>query len=168
MTAPTPITTAPWRRSMARGALVIAAVGALAVAVIVVSAGGGPTPAYAVVSRPDGSTAISIRELIGVAGANKKLAALGLPVHIVRSYAGCRLRRRQYRSDRLPIDRARRISRLAGPADHPTIVIKHGAIPAGDQVVIAVRKLDDARPTAIALQTAIYVASTPPCLPAVG
>jgi hypothetical protein len=144
----------------------LAALGlALAAAVTAIAIGlssGGGTPAYAVLSNPDGTVTVTIRQLVGVKGADEKLASLGVPVRVVRSEAGCLLRSGEYKTPRISPELFQRISKLAGPA---SIVITPSAIPSGDTIVIGAREL---APGAVGLQTGIYEGTTPPCLPLAG
>jgi hypothetical protein len=151
------------RRLAPLATLGLALAAALAALVIGLSSGGG-TPAYAVLSNPDGTITVTIRELVGVKGADEKLASLGVPVRVVRSEAGCQIRPGEYDSARISPPLLQRISKLAGPAGSG-VVIAPSAIPAGDTVVIGARELG---PGAVGLQTAIYHGMIPPCLPLAG
>jgi hypothetical protein len=152
------------RRPAPLAALGLALAAALTAIVIGLSSTGG-TPAYAVLSNPDGTITVTIRELVGVKGADEKLASLGVPVHVVRSEAGCQVRSGEYKVPRISPELFQRISKLAGPAGSAALVITPSAIPAGDTVVIGAR---EPGPGAVGLQTVIYEGTTPPCLPLAG
>jgi hypothetical protein len=157
------------RRGRARSragltALGLAVAAALAAVVIGLSSG-PPTSAYAVVSNPNGTVTVTIRELAGISGADEKLVALGIPVRVVPSEAACPTRPGQYESARISPELSERISHLAGPPSSAAIVIDPSVIPPGDTVVIAARTLE---PGVLALQTVLYEGATPPCLPLTG
>jgi hypothetical protein len=59
-------------------------VGAAAIAIAAASLLGASTspPAFAVTRNPDGTVTVSLRQLSGIAGANEKLAAMGVPARI--------------------------------------------------------------------------------------
>jgi hypothetical protein len=151
-----------WRAPLAALGLALAA--AVTAIVIGLSSGGG-TPAYAVLSNPDGTVTVTIRQLVGVKAADEKLASLGVPVRVVRSEAGCLLGSGEYKTPRISPDLFQRISKLAGPASAASIVITPSAIPSGDTIVIGAREL---APGVVGLQTGIYEGTTPPCLPLAG
>ena len=163
-----PRTPAPVRARRRRlapvAALGLALAAALAAAVIGLSSGGG-APAYAVTSNPDGTITVTIGELAGVTGADETLASLGVPVRVVRSEAGCPIRRGEYDSVRLSPAQFQRISKPGRHARSAAIVITPSAIPAGDTVVIGARELATG---VVGLQTTLYRGATPPCLPLAG
>ncbi len=106
------------RRRRALAGAAIAALAAVCVALAIGASGGGVQPAYAVSVNPDGSVALSVRELLGVGPANARLARLGVRARLVRRETGCTARvrasllppgelGRQTRSLRLPSGGAR-------------------------------------------------------------
>jgi hypothetical protein len=156
------------RRLVPVAALGLALAAALAAIVIALGSGGGTT-AYAVISNPDGTVSVTIKELVGVRGAGEKLESLGVPVRVVRSEAGCPTRPGQYESAHLSAEQSQRISTLAGPASSASVVITPSAIPPGDTVVIGARALESGPGVgAVGLEVAVYKGATPPCLRAVG
>jgi len=161
--APAPVR-ARRRRLAPVAGLGLAFAAALAAVVIGLSSGGG-SAAYAVTTNPDGTVTVTIRELAGVRGADQKLASLGVPVRVVRSEAGCRVRPGDYESARLSPEQFQRISKLSRAPGSAAIVITPSAIPPGDTVVIGARNIS---PGAVGLQTAIYRGATPTCLPLAG
>src|SRR5258708_5486062 len=154
----------PRRRLAPLAALGLALAAALTAVVIGLSSGGG-TPAYAVVSNPDGTITVTIRELVGVKGADEKLASLGVPVRIVRSEAGCQTGSGEYNTPRISPQLFQRIAKLAESGGSAAIGITPSAIPAGGTVLIGARALS---PGVVGLQTGIYEGKTPPCLPLAG
>jgi len=165
----------PWRVPAARtlapaGALALA-LATLLVALVIGfgSGGGGGTPAYAVMRNSDGTVTVTIRELVGVAGANEALGTLGVRARVVRSLRSCPARSGRYRPARLSAEASRQIVQPVFSAGAPSVVIEPSAIPPADTVVIGVRTLDThGGPAAVGLETAIYEGSAPPCLRASG
>ncbi len=80
------------RRRRALAGAAIAALGALCLALAIGGSGGGVQPAYAVTVNPDGSVALSVRELLGVGPANARLARLGVRARLVRRETSCTAR----------------------------------------------------------------------------
>ncbi|MCW3032671.1 MAG: hypothetical protein QOK19_705 [Solirubrobacteraceae bacterium] len=171
-----PRTVAPVRRHVRprrRRLVPVAAVGlalAAGLAAIVIGLGsGGGTSAYAVLSNPDGTVSVTIKELVGVRGASETLASLGVPVRVVPSQRTCPTRPGQFKPARLTAEQSQRISTLAGPADTASVVITPSAIPAGDTVVIGARALSSAAGLgAVGLEIAVYEGAAPTCLRAAG
>lgn len=80
------------RRRRAVTGAAIAALAAVCVALAAGGSGGGVQPAYAISVNPDGSVALSVRELLGVGPANARLARLGVRARLVRREPGCTAR----------------------------------------------------------------------------
>ncbi len=157
------------RRLLPLAAIGLAIAATLTAIVIGLSSGGPGNAAYAVVSKPDGTVSITIRELAGVHGADAKLASLGVPVRAVRSSSACPTRPGQYKRAHLTPEQARRISTLSGPAGSASVLITPSAIPSGDTVVIGARSLGSGPGgEAVGLDTVVYEGATPPCLRASG
>jgi hypothetical protein len=77
------------RRRLGGAALGSAAAGAGLCIAVLLGTAGGTAPAYALSVRADGSVVLSVRELLGVAPANARLARLGVPARLVRRETGC-------------------------------------------------------------------------------
>ncbi len=98
---------------------------ALATAAALVLAASSSPPAFAVTRKPDGTVAVTLREITGVSGANAKLHALGVSdVMVVPVRTGCTTQIA--------------LSYIAtGSPAGSTITITPGGTPAGVTVVIA-------------------------------
>lgn len=160
----------PARRLLPAGALALALATALVALVTGLgSGGGGVTPAYAVVQNGDGTVTVTIRELLGIDGANRELRTLGVRARVVPSEGSCQTDPAQFRQARISEELSRRIVTPVFLAGAPSVVIEPSAIPADDTVVIGVRTLDtQGEPAATGLETAIYEGAAPPCLTASG
>jgi hypothetical protein len=123
--------------------------------------GGGGTPAYAVTSNGDGTITVRIRDVVGIEGANAKLAALGVPVRVVPAEPDCPA---VGTPDRVSPERQHTILSLIGPARIASVKVTPAAIPSGDTLLIGARQLDAG---AIALDGALYKGSGGSCLPLV-
>jgi hypothetical protein len=71
--------------AVAAAALVLAT----ATVVALMSAGSGPSAAYAVVQNPDGSVTLTLDEVLGVTPADEELARLGVRAVVAKVEAGC-------------------------------------------------------------------------------
>lgn len=80
------------RRQRGLSALAAASIAAAGLVLALGTSGSGVSPAYAVVVKPDGSVALSVRELLGVGPANARLASLGVRARLVRREPGCATR----------------------------------------------------------------------------
>ena len=100
------------------------------------------SPAFAVTRNSDGTVSVSIDRLSGIAGANQKLASLGIRAKAVAVGAGCdsnwTVSRQviQAGSERKP-DTAAQLRKLAAVRAAAAARIDPGKIPAGHTVVIA-------------------------------
>lgn len=65
------------------------ALATLAAALAFSLAGTASPPAFAVAARPNGKVTITLRQLAGVTGLNRKLAAMGLGIRAVPVFRGC-------------------------------------------------------------------------------
>jgi hypothetical protein len=165
----TPVPAGRMRRAPRRR-LSIAALGTAAAAVLAAllvglgGSGGGGTPAYAVTSNGDGTITVRIRDVVGIEGANAKLAALGVPVHVVPVEPDCPAVGSGSAPDRVSPERQHTILSPTGPPSIASVKVAPGAIPAGDTLVIGARQLDAG---AIALDGALYKGPGRSCLPLV-
>lgn len=153
------------------GAVALALAAALAAIVIGFGSGGGGggTPAYAVVQNGDGTVTVTIRELLGIDGANRELRTLGVRATVVRSERSCPTRPGRYKAADLPAELSHRIASGSGAPGAPSVVLDPSAIPPRDTVVIGVRKLDaHGGPAAAGLEIGVYEGAVPPCLRAAG
>ncbi|HXD54670.1 MAG TPA: hypothetical protein VN618_07950 [Solirubrobacteraceae bacterium] len=160
----------PAGRLVPAGALAFALAAALAAIVIGFgSGGGGGTPAYAVVSNGDGTVSVTVRELVGVTGANEALRTLGVRARVVHSERACPTQPGEYALARLSSEQSERIAHGGAPSGEPSVVLDPSAIPPGDTVVIGARVLEHRRAlTVTGLEIAIYEGAVPPCLRAAG
>jgi len=149
----------------------IALAAALAAIVIGLASRSTTPPAYAVVRNPNGTVTVTVRELAGVTGADAKLRALGLPVRVVRAYAGCTTRSGAYpRAPLTPEQEAALGVPGRAPDGAASLLIDPAAIPAGDTVVIGAYSLSESpsKPV-VGLEITVYVGTaTPSCLPTPG
>lgn len=141
-------------------ALGLAIAAAVAALVIGLSHNAG-TSAYAVVSNPDGTVTVTIREIEGVAPANQRLAMLGVPVRVAPVTAGCPVTREQLPSVQLPPGRSEQIYRPEpGPAGF-SARIDPAAVPHGDTVLLTAREV---RPGFVALRELLIEGAAPACV----
>ena len=151
-------------RRLSIAALGTAVAGVLAALLIGLGGGAGGTPAYAVTSNGDGTITVMIREIVGIEGANAKLAALGVPVRVVPVEPNCPPVSGGSTPDRVSPERQHTIMSLLGPPGIASVKVTPGAIPSGDTFVIGARQLDAG---AIALGGALYKGPGRSCLPLV-
>jgi hypothetical protein len=125
------------RASLTAAALVGIALVIVVVVVVVASAGTSTDPAYALTTNANGSVTLTVSELVGVHGANQRLASLGLPIVVARMESGCAATGQIVE---IPITSASEIieSRRPEPVG-PTWVIRPAAIPSGDTLQISLR-----------------------------
>ncbi|MFZ0386402.1 MAG: hypothetical protein WAL22_12095, partial [Solirubrobacteraceae bacterium] len=83
-----PLSAGPRRRLPVIAGASLGVAGASAAAVIVLGAASSP-PAFAVTSHPDGTVSVVIRRIDGIAGANHRLAQLGIRARAVQVDAQC-------------------------------------------------------------------------------
>ncbi|HEY5193879.1 MAG TPA: hypothetical protein VIJ39_08435 [Solirubrobacteraceae bacterium] len=147
------------RTPLAAAALALAA--ALIAAILIFTAGGRTTQAYAVTTNADGTVTVTIRQLVGVSGANAKLAKLGVPVTVATVKADCAVGRHS----------TRMAPQLFPRVAHPTKVdgtvgmrIDPSLIPAGDTLRLAAEQVGNGTPAAFALQIALYRGPAPTCV----
>jgi hypothetical protein len=152
------------RRRLPIAALGTAVAGALAALVIGLGGSGGGTPAYAVTSNGDGTITVTIREIVGIEGANAKLAALGVPVRVVPVEPNCQAAGGDSAPDRVSPEREHTLLSPVGPPSNASVKIAPGAIPSGDTLVIGAHQLDAG---AIALGGSLYKGPGRSCLPLV-
>jgi hypothetical protein len=165
--APVPAGRVRWapRRRLSIAALGTAVAGVLTALLIGLgSSGGGGTPAYAVTSNGDGTVTVTIREIVGIEGANAKLAALGVPVHVVPVEPDCPAVGSGSTPDRVSPERQHTILSPTGPPSIASVKVTPAAIPSGDTLVIGARQLNAG---AIALGGALYKEPGRNCLPLV-
>jgi hypothetical protein len=144
---------------LAAGALALAI--ALIAAILIFTAGGRTTQAYAVTSNADGTVTVTIRQLVGVSGANAKLAKLGVPVTVATVRADCAVARHP---THMPPSLFPRVA-------HPTKVdgtvgmkIDPSLIPTGDTLRLAAEQIGSGTPASFALQIALYRGPAPTCV----
>ncbi len=154
-----PIAELPRRRTPTRALAAVATLAAALAAIVLWLGGGRGEPAYAVTQHPDGTVTITIRRLVGVQGADARLAQLGVPVRTVAIEAGCRVSGSRFTPARVSPKTFDRIRRVVRPG--PSVRVQPAAIPAGDTLLLA------ARPTGgvVALHEALYKGPAPSCLP---
>ncbi len=148
------------RRRGPIAALGLAIAAAIAALVIGLSHNAG-TSAYAVVTNPDGTVTVTIRELEGVDPANQRLAMLGVPVRVAPVTDGCPVTREQLPSVQLPPDEARKIYEPEpGPAGF-SVRIDPAGVPHGDTVLLTAREV---RPGFVALRELLIEGAAPSCV----
>ena len=157
--------TAPPRAHLLRRRGPIAAFGlavAAAIAALVVGLShNAGTSAYAVVTNPDGTVTVTIREIEGAAPANERLAMLGVRVRVAPVTQGCPVTRRQLPSAELPLAQARAIYEPEpGPAGF-SVRVDPAAVPDGDTVLLTAREV---RPGLVALRELVIEGAAPPCV----
>ncbi len=128
------------------------------------------TPAFAVTKNPDGTISVTIRSAQGIAGANAKLASLGVRAQAVPALAGCPKRsavppNAQVKQTPTPTKTAERIRQVlinihARQPGLVSVAIKPGQIPAGKTLVLGARS--GAPPRAMLLAKAL-AAGRGPC-----
>jgi hypothetical protein len=150
------------RRLLPIAALGTALAGVIAALVIGLGGGGVGTPAYAVTANGDGTVTVTIREIVGIEGANAKLAALGVPVRVVPVKPDCPAVGKGSAPDRVSPEREHTVLSPVGPAGSASVKITPAAIPSGDTLVLGARQLDAG---AIALGGALYKGPGRDCLP---
>ncbi|HEX4437093.1 MAG TPA: hypothetical protein VH061_09890 [Solirubrobacteraceae bacterium] len=152
------------RRRLPIAAFATALAGVLAALLIALGGGGAGTPAYAITANGDGTVIVTIREIVGIEGANAKLAALGVPVRVVPVEPDCPAVSTGSAPDRVSPEREHTILSPVGPAGNASVKVTPGAIPSGDTLVLGARQLDAG---AIALGGALYKGPGRSCLPLV-
>ena len=156
----------PPRGRRRRRALLLAAFAAVPCAVLLAADpgrdGSGPAAAYSVARNADGSLTVTIRSLLGVDGANAHLAAVGVPVRVVRIAPRCRLLRGGWHAERISPERWPLLAAPRPGAGGGSIRIWPGSIPAGDTLVVGVRRLS---PGAVGMTEGLYRGGRPTCLP---
>ncbi len=135
---------------------------AVALAALVIGLGrGGATSAYAVVTNPDGSVTVTIKELVGVEPANQRLQELGLPVAIPPVRADCPTSQTELRPAPLTVEQSRRTFEPLGGHGAYSIRIDPAAIPAGDTLVLRAYELPSGL---IAMRALVVEGPAPSCL----
>jgi len=148
------------RRRGPIAALGLAIAAAVAALVIGLSHNAG-TSAYAVVTNPDGTVTVTIREIEGAAPANQRLAMLGVPVRVAPVTAGCPVTREQLPSVQLPPGQSAQIYRPEpGPAGF-SVRIDPAAVPHGDTVLLTAREV---RPGFVVLRELLIEGAAPACV----
>lgn len=137
-----------------------ATLAAAAVALALWLGGGSSQPAYAVTQHADGTVTVTIRTLVGVQGADAKLAELGVPIRTVAVEAGCRVNPRELHPARISPKLVEQLRRGARPGA-ASVEVQPDAIPGGYTLLLAARRLGHE----IGLHEALYKGSAPPCLP---
>ena len=153
----------PAPRLLRRGVLAGAAAalaGALAAILIGLGSGGSPA-AYAVTQNADGTVTVTIRQLVGVTGADAKLRSLGLPVRAAPLRPSCPPSARSYRLVQLPSAEMHALVLPAGPPGNASRRIDPAAIPRGDTLLLAAR---ERQPGVVSLQVDLYSGAAPRCV----
>jgi hypothetical protein len=140
---------------------VLAAIVAVALAVTIALSSGGGTPAYAVTQNADGSVTVTIRQLVGVDGANGELATLGVPVRTAAPEPGCQTRAGDFTALRIAPSLRSMLFEYTGAAGQ-AVKIDPSAVPAGDTLLLAAR---ESQTGVVLLSVSLYRGQAPPCLP---
>ncbi len=166
-----------WRAPLAAGGVVLTA--AIVAGALLLTASTSP-PAYAVVVNPDGSVTLTIDELIGVKAANAQLARLGVRVRVAVVEAGCAAKGVHARfpallpfgMQREPVEERRMVRPVKTRPGFGGIgmVIRPGAIPPGDTLLLTARRLSTGRHAgapvhAVGLTMGLYRGPAPACVP---
>jgi hypothetical protein len=159
-----PLTAVPRRRrtlALPAAAAALALAAALAAALIWLTAGHSQ-PAYAVTQNPNGTVTVTISQLVGVQGANARLATLGVPVRTVPITPRCMTAAGEYTLAHIARAQMGKIQTLYKGRYGRGLTIAPQAIPEGDTLVLAAREV---RPGGVvALQALVYRGAAPSCL----
>lgn len=158
-------TLVPARRRSAAARLLAAA--AVVLAALVAGAtlwlsGGAGEPAYAVTQHRDGTVTVTILRLVGVQGADARLAALGVPVRTAAFEPRCSTLPTAFRVARVPPSLIDRIRRIHGGPGNAAVTVSPEAIPAGDTLLLAARRMGNGT---VGLSEILYRGAAPSCLP---
>jgi hypothetical protein len=129
------------RGRLPRTALLVGAVIALTgatLAVLLSSAGPRATPAFAVALNGNSSVTLTLRELLGVRGANEELSRLGVPVVIARVQRNCAAGGEIIEATSTQQHDIVKATRVGNGLDGLRWIIRPGAIPPGDSVQLTV------------------------------
>lgn len=159
----------PRRAPLAAGGLVL--VGALLVAVLMLTGGTSPAPAYAVALNADGSVTLTLNEVLGVTGANRALEKLGVRARIARPEAGCTATAEPIHGPGEPT--AQQVMSMVEPqrTAGEGWIIHPDAIPQGDTVLITAQLANGGRPVifhgraikAVGSSIGLYRGAAPTC-----
>jgi len=131
---------------------------AVAVAIAITVVGGSSAAAYAVTQTPAGTVTVSIRDISGVAGANRQLHRLGVRAVAVPITPGCPNAASLRRDSKSVGARAQRTESddVAG-----SFIFDANAVPSGDTLVLAAQLL----PSGVIRMTGLLVKGVgPTCL----
>lgn len=147
----TKLATMPQRATTKRNAqpwlLVGAALGIAGTVTALALALTATTPAaYAVTSNPNGTVTVTIRELVGITGANAELARLGVRARVIPLTPGCL-------GSAASVPNSNRTKKvLREPPSHASgpvipdgfsaVTLRPNEVPTGDTLVIAAREVD--------------------------
>jgi hypothetical protein len=150
-------------RRVRRGPLgAVALALALGLAALVIALGrGGATSAYAVVSNPDGTITVTIRELAGVEPANERLEELGVPARIPPAREDCPTSRADLQPAHLTPEQSRETFEPVGGNGGYSVRIDPKAIPAGDTLLLRAYELPSGL---IAMRALVIEGPAPSCL----
>ena len=141
------------RRALPRAAIIAATVIALSGAILAVlysAAGPRATPAYAVSLNGDRSITLTLRELLGIRGANEDLSRLGVPVVIAGVEPSCRAHGQVLETSPQEHDIVE-VTRVADGFEGLRWIIHPRAIPPGDTVQLSVAYPSDGTPAPVAI-----------------
>ncbi len=150
-------------RLLRRGPLAAVALAlALALAALVIALGrGGGTSAYAVVTNPDGTITVTIRELVGVEPANERLEELGVPARIPPARSDCPTSRADLHPAHLTPEQSRETFEPVGGNGSYSVRINPDAIPSGDTLLLRAYELPSGP---IAMRALVIEGAAPSCL----
>lgn len=167
----------PGGRGSAGPALVaaggIALIGVILAAALALRASTSTTPAFAVSVNQDGSVSLTLREVIGVRGANAALAKLGVRARVAQKQAIC------HQTGKIDFSRRPR-SLLVEPRKGTgngfagiDLVIHANQIPRGDTLLITVKlqapvKRDGKAVSGVGMTWGLYRGVAPSCRPQLG
>ena len=149
------------RRRLAGASMGLAAVGTAAALALTA---GTAAPAFAVTSNPNGTVTVTINQIAGIAGANAKLAALGVRARAVPIVQGCTaalLRIPKVLPNGPPPPTTVSAPQSGLPQ---SMTFEPSEIPAGDTLVLAAKQLVNGPANGIQMLDAIVRGSAPACV----
>jgi hypothetical protein len=134
------------RRPLTIGGLAIAAGSAAVILSLTAASTPVTTAAYAVTRNADGSVTLTLKEVIGVSGANEQLARLGVRAQIAKIERGC-----TESGTEVQMSHSQQEAMIESEQSAPGLtglgwVIHPSAIPAGDTVLISAQLENEGRP----------------------
>jgi hypothetical protein len=112
-------------------------------------------PAYAVTENPDGTVSVTIHDIIGITGANAKLAALGVRARALTFGPDCT------QQEHPGLTHPPAPGTMAVSSSTPDeVTFRPSAIPVGDTLVLAAKVADNGR---VAVRIGLVLSPAPSC-----